>query len=266
MTPEQLAANLAALAPGGAPPADGKPPATPAQGTAAPPTTPPPAAPVNPPVATVSAEQFATLQSQLADLQAKEATRQREAQEAQVKALEAEGKIRQAFDLQRQQSEAMLAAEKQQRAEVEARAKRYALDGELGRALASQPLVPGGAEQLTLLLRDHFVVEQAGSSFQVRTTDFRGVGDFIGAMLGRPEYAHFLRTQNPNGGTGAGSGSQSAPTGPTNTQPPAEPKNFSEAILMQHAASKAKGEVDPRLTTTVPFGLPAWKPQPQRGA
>ena len=67
--------------------------------------------------------------------------------------------------------------------------------------LASQPLVPGGAEQLTQLWRNQFVVEPQGDSFTVRTPTFQSVGDFVQAQLARPEYAHFIRASNPGGGT-----------------------------------------------------------------
>ena len=167
--------------------------------------------------------------------------------------------MEEALRTQREEAQRALEAERIQRAQVEDRAKRYALDGELARALGSQPLVAGGAEQLTHLLRDHFVVEPQGNSFQVRTQDFRSPGDYIAAMLGRPDYAHFLRPNNPGGGVGTGSGVQGQPTPPANQAPPAEPKNFSEAVLLQYA-SRTKEVTDPRLNPTVAFGLHAWKP------
>ena len=132
--------------------------------------------------------------------------------------------------------------------------KRYALDGELARALGSQPLVDGGAEQLTQLLRDHFVVEPKGNTFHVRTQDFKSVGDYIGAMLGRSEFAHFLRAQNAGGGSGSRGGAAIAPTSPANPTALIEPRNFSEAVIMQMATA-AKTMADPRLTPSVGFGL-----------
>ncbi len=197
---------------------------------------------------------FTAMQARLAKVEEEQGRREAAAREEQVKILAAKGQVEEALRTQREEAQRALEAERVQRAQVEERAKRYALDGELARALGSQPLVAGGAEQLTHLLRDHFVVEPQGNSFQVRTQDFRSVGDYIGAMLGRPEYAHFLRAQNPGGGTG-GVGGQSTPTPAGNPAPPVEPKNFSEAVLMQFQASGGKGAVDPRLTPTVPFGL-----------
>jgi hypothetical protein len=196
---------------------------------------------------------FTAMQARLAKVEEEQQRREAAAREEQVKILAAKGQVEEALRQQREEAQRAIDTERVQRAQVEERAKRYALDGELARALATQPLVAGGAEQLTHLLRDHFVVEQAGNSFQVRTQDFRSVGDYIGAMLGRPEYAHFLRAQNPIGGTG-GPGGQSTPTAPANPAAPVEPKNFSEAVIMQMQANQ-KAATDPRLNPTVPFGL-----------
>ena len=111
-------------------------------------------------------------------------------------------------------------SERASRSAVEERAKRYALDGEVSRVLASQPLVPGGAEQLTQLWRSQFVVEPQGDSFTVRTPTFQSVGDFVTAQLARPEYAHFIRASNPGGGTAGTTGAhQAAPTAPANSGP-----------------------------------------------
>src|SRR4029077_13888860 len=102
------------------------------------------------------------------------------------------------------------------------RAKRFALDAELSKALASQPLVPGGADQLARLLRSDFAVEAHGESYAVRSNDFRNVSDYVNAQLARPEYAHFIRASNPGGGTGGSSGaSLAAPTAPANPAAPA---------------------------------------------
>jgi hypothetical protein len=231
--------------------------------TPAPTATPPPTIPTptatqaaGPATVTIPLDQlnaFTAMQARLVKVEEEQQKREAAAREEQVKILAAKGLVEEALRQQREEAQRAIEAERVQRSQTEERAKHYALDGELARALGSQPLVPGGAEQLTHLLRDHFVVEQAGNSFQVRTQDFRSVGDYIGAMLGRPEYAHFLRAQNPVGGVG-GVGGQSAPTSPANPAAPVEPKNFSEAVLMQYAAA-TRQSADPRLNPTVPFGL-----------
>ena len=116
---------------------------------------------------------------------------------------------------------------------LEERAKRYALDGELSKALASQPLVPGGAEQLTQLWRNQFQVEPQGESFHVRTPTFQSVGDFVGAQLARPEYAHFVRAQNPAGGTAGTTGAHQAAPTPASPAATHDAKEFGEAIILQ---------------------------------
>jgi hypothetical protein len=196
---------------------------------------------------------FMAMQARLAKVEEDQQRHEAAAREEQVKILAAKGQVEEALRTQREEGQRALEAERVQRAQTEERAKRYALDGELARVLSSQPLVAGGAEQLTQLLRDHFVVEPHGNSFHVRTQDFKSVGNYIGAMLGRPEYAHFLRAQNSGGGAGGGGG-LSAPTSPAIPAAPVEPKNFSEAVIMQMATA-ARTTADPRLTPAVGFGL-----------
>ena len=125
--------------------------------------------------------------------------------------------------------------------EIENRAKRYALDGELARALASQPLVPGAADQLTKLWRSEFVVEPHGDSFKVQSAaSFQPPSDYVAAMLARPEYAHFIRAQNPGGGTAGTTGArQAAPTPAPNPAVDTPPSSLGEAILRLAAAKKA---------------------------
>jgi hypothetical protein len=142
-----------------------------------------------------------------------------------------------------------------QRSALEERAKRYALDGELSKALASQPLVPGGAEQLTQLWRNQFQVEPQGESFHVRTPTFQSVGDFVGAQLARPEYAHFLRAQNPTGGTAGTTGAHQAAPTPASPAAPTTPKNFGEAIVLQMQEIYKGQPSDARLNPAAPMGL-----------
>ena len=80
-----------------------------------------------------------------------------------------------------------------------------------------QPLVPGGAEQLTQLWRNQFVVEPQGDSFTVRTPTFQSVGDFVQAQLARPGVRPFHPRSNPGGGTaGDHRAHTAAPTSPAN--------------------------------------------------
>ena len=176
-----------------------------AAAAATPPATPPPATPAQPQTVTIPLEQlqtFTSVQARLAQMEADQRSRDEAARAEQVKLLAAEGRDRKRpADSARRGAEDSSTPSGQSRAAVEERAKRYALDGEVSRVLASQPLVPGGAEQLTQLWRNQFVVEPQGDSFTVRTPTFQSVGDFVAAQLARPEYAHFIRASNPGGGT-----------------------------------------------------------------
>src|SRR5271163_1561193 len=203
---------------------------------ATPPATPPAAVPP-PQTVTIPLEQlqtFTSVQARLAQLEAEQRQRDESARAEQVKLMAAKGEIENALRLQREEAQKQLDAERSSRAAVEERAKRYALDGEVSRVLASQPLVPGGAEQLTQLWRNQFIVEPQGESFTVRTPTFQSVGDFVAAQLSRPEYAHFVRASNPGGGTAGATGAhQTAPTSPANAAAPTQPKTFGEAIILQ---------------------------------
>jgi hypothetical protein len=177
---------------------------------------------------------FTAMQARLVKVEEDQQRREAAVRDEQVKILAAKGQVEEALRTQREETQRAIEVERVQRAQIEERAKHYALDGELARALGSQPLVAGGAEQLTQLLRDHFVVEPQGNSFQVRTRDFKSVADHIGAMLGRPEFAHFLRAQNPGGGTGT-TGTQSTQTSPANPMPAAQPRNLGDMIALKMA-------------------------------
>jgi hypothetical protein len=239
--------------PAAQPPAQPPPAAMPPPHAAAepPPAAPPAIAPPAPTVHTLTPEQWAAYASstaRIAELEAAEARRAADAQAAEVRALQAKGQIEQAFNLQRTQAEEALKAERTKLAETEARAKRYALDGELARSLASFPLVAGGADQITRLIRDEFGVEAQGDTFVVRSKDFRGVHDFITATLAKPEYAHFIRAQNPGGGTAGTQGTQSAPTGPAIAAPPPGPANSMAEYVMQHFQATGQNVIPGQIT------------------
>jgi hypothetical protein len=198
------------------------------------------------------------MQARLAQLEAEQRSRDETARAEQVKLLAQKGEIENALRIQREEAQKQLDAERASRSAIEERAKRYALDGEVSRVLASHPLVPGGAEQLTQLWRSQFVVEPAGESFTVRTPTFQSVGDFVQAQLARPEYAHFVRAQNPGGGTAGTTGAhQAAPTSPGNPAAQSQPKNFGEAIILQMQEISKTQPSDPRLNPAAPMALNA---------
>jgi hypothetical protein len=216
--------------------------------------------PVQPQTVTIPLEQlqaFTAIQTRLAQIEADQRTREESAQREQAAILAKKGEVENALNLLRQQSDQAIANERAQRATIEERAKRYALDGEISRVLAGQPLVPGGAEQLTKLWRGEFTVEPQGDSFAVRTPTFQSVADYVADQLGRPEYAHFVRAQNPGGGTGAvNPAGQSAPTAPAAAAGPPQPKTLSDAVILaMQQQSAARGPNDGRVNPAAGFGL-----------
>jgi hypothetical protein len=196
---------------------------------------------------------YTASQTRISELEAAERTRVAASQSAEIEALQAKGRITDAFNLQRANYEATLAEERKTIAAIEGRSKRYALDGELARALASHPLVAGGAAQLTQLLRDEFTVEGRGDSIVVQSKDFRSVAAFIDAVL-PSKFSHFLVARNPLGGTAGSTGTQSSPTAPAQGSTPEAPKTLMEGILRQMAEASS-GTKDARTDLSVPFGF-----------
>jgi hypothetical protein len=225
---------------------------------ATPPPAPAPAAPSAPATVTLTADQFqayAALQSRLAALETEQKQRETAATEERVRLLTQKGEAENAVKLIREEKDKDLAAERAARSTLEDRAKRYALDGELSRVLASQPLVPGGADQLTRLWRSEFSVHPEGDSFMVRTPTHQSVGDFVAAQLARPEYAHFVRASNPAGGTGGVSpAGQAAPTAPANPAAAPQIKTLSDAVIFA-MQERQKGGGDGRTNPAVGWGL-----------
>lgn len=216
----------------------------------------------NPPVATpqtvtIPLEQlqaFTSIQARLAEHEERVRREAQESQRREAEVLAERGNLQEALRQLREQSEQQLAAERQKQNEIQQRAQQYALDSELSRVLAGENLVPGGVEQLTRLFRGEFVVEPQGHAFQVRTPSFQSVPDFIKAQLGRPEYAHFLRAQNPGGGTASGQTVQAAPTSPANPPMAPQPRNMGEAVIL-HMQSVQKAQGDARANMSLPLGL-----------
>lgn len=210
---------------------------------------------------------FTAMQARLAKIEEDRARDAADAQRAAAEALAKKGELENAFTQLRQQSEQAVQAERAKLMAAEERAKRYALDNELTRNLAAQPLVPGGAEQLTQLWRNQFNVDPQGDSFAVRTPTMQSVGDYIAAQLGRPEFAHFLRPNSTGGTGGASPAGQSAPTAPANAAPPVQPRNFSEAVILE-MANRQKSTLNPLITggiTANPDGTVTRTPLPGFG-
>jgi hypothetical protein len=217
-----------------------------------------PAAPAAPQTVTIPLDQlqtFTSIQARLAQVEAEQRQRDDAARVEQVKLLAQKGEVENALRIQREQAEQQLNTERSQRAAIEERAKRYALDGELSRVLASQPLVPGGAEQLTQLWRNQFTVEAQGDSFAVRTPTFQSVNDFVAGQLAQPHYAHFIRSNNQGGTAGATGAHQADPTPPVHPAAPPVPKTLGEAVILHMQSIKGNASADPRLDLSSPMGL-----------
>jgi len=231
--------------------------AAPAGGTAA------PEKPAEPQTVTIPADAFQSLtaaQTRLAKMEEETRQREQDQQREQAAILAKKGEIENALNLLRTESDKQLAAERASRTMTEDRAKRYALDAEVSRVLAGLPLVPGAPEQLTRLFRSEFQVDPQGDSFAVRTPQFQSVGDFVAATLAKPEYAHFVRAQNPGGGTGGVSpASQASPTPAAQTAALEQPKTLSDAIIltMKEMAKAGGSGADPTLDMRAGMGLRA---------
>jgi hypothetical protein len=196
---------------------------------------------------------FNAMQTQLAELNAAQQKRDQEARDAEIKQAQLKGDHETALALARKDSETKIEAERQRASAIAAKAKKSALDAELSTALAGYEFMPGGHDQVKKLVREDFVVDEQGETFVARSRDGQPVGQYLGALLGRQEYSHFLKAQH-RGGTASSDKTQTRPTPPANPTPDVEPRNMSEAVLMTMAARK-KSEDDPRLTPTLGMGL-----------
>lgn len=219
---------------------------------APPPPAPPPAATVTIPMSQLEA--LVATQSRIAQLEADQRQREQAAREKEIQLLTEKGQAVEAVKSLREQKDAELKAVNDAKLQLSDRAKRYALDGELSRVLGSKPLHEHAAAQLTQLWRGAFQVAEEGETFQVRTPTFQSVEQFVSGELAKPEFAHFLRAQNPGGGTGAAqTGVQGAPTGVP--EPAKDYKNYGEYIIDQTIqAQKAKG-TDPRTNLGLVMGV-----------
>lgn len=196
---------------------------------------------------------FTSIQARLAEMEAAQHAQREAAQQEQARILAQKGEVENALRMLRDQSEQTLNSERQRLVQIEERAKRYALEGEVSRALAAHNLVSGGAEQLAHLWRSQFVVDTQGDSFAVRTPTFQSVGDFVSQQLARPEYAHFIRASS-QGGTATGQTIQAAQTPPASPTPAAQPRNMGEAVIL-HMQSLQKAQGDARANLSLPMGL-----------
>ena len=198
---------------------------------------------------------FTSIQARLAEMEAAQRAQQEATRQEQARILAQKGEVENALRMLREQSEQTLSAERQKFAQVEERAKRYALDGEVSRTLAAHNLVPGGAEQLAHLWRSQFVVDAQGESFAVRTPTFQTVGEFVSQQLARPEYAHFLRASTQGGRPPARRSRRPRRPPPARYRRP-QPRNMGEAVIL-HMQGIQKAQGDARANMNLPMGLKA---------
>jgi hypothetical protein len=221
-------------------------------------TTTPTPAPTTPASQTVTipAEQFTTyqgLQARIAELEAENTRREAAAREEQVRLLTQKGEAENAVKTLREQKDQELASERSKLTLIEERAKRYALEGELSRALAAQPLVSSAAaQQLASLFRGELQVHAEGDGFVVRTPTFQTAADFIAERLKQPEFAHFVRAGS-QGGTG-GQTTQATTTPSPTPSPTPVPKTMSEAVILQMKSLQSQ-QGNPQEDMTRGFGL-----------
>lgn len=271
LTPTPVAAPVPAppamLAPGvpAVPPAPVAPPVPVAEPTTIGIVTPAPVAPPH------DADTFTTVpkhvlddyyqtKAQLATFQAEQRRAADELSRQQALALAQQGQYENALKMREEEAKKALEAERIQKLEIEQRARNYALTGELSRALASQPLVDGGVEQLAELWSKNFSaeVDPTTNQYTVRTRDYKSPAQFVAEQLASHRFSHFLRPTTA-GGVGAPGASQSAPTVPSPQQqqqqtglpvstPRPEPTTGGE-YLMRMMENQKRNMVDPLMVS-----------------
>jgi hypothetical protein len=210
---------------------------------------------------TIPADQLTSLlalQARVNQLEAEQRNREQAAAEERVRLLTQKGEAENAVKALREAKDAELQTERARLMTTEERAKRYALDGELARALAAQPLVsPAAAAQLAEHFRGQFQVHAEGDSFVVRTATFETPAQFIASKLAHPDYAHFVRA-GTHGGAG-GQQPQALPTPPPHTAAPPEPATFADWFKSAAESGQLRGTAAPpevaRYDPSKGFGL-----------
>lgn len=142
--------------------------------------------------------------------------------------------------------------------DLDTRYQRSLVDTALSQALAPLGLMPGSAEELTFILQRQLTAVPNGESFAVRTATSQTAAELVAQYVAA--HPHHIRAQNPGGGTAMGQMNQSTPTPSANPpQAPQQPRNISEAVIMDFAAKQAAGAGTPlgdtRLNTGLAMGL-----------
>ncbi|WP_422932053.1 hypothetical protein [Singulisphaera sp. PoT] len=180
-------------------------------------------------------QQFIEAQAKANQLQSERAEQERLAQEKLTQAHIAKGEAEAAVKAVRGQLETDLNAARTATAEVEKRAKGYALRSELATILAGYSLNDGASTQLMTLLTPSLEVHPEGDGYVVRTGTYQSAADFVKATLARPDYAHFLRPST-QGGSGAGNSHIAPPPQEAGVQ---QPLDFQTAIIARFNQDQA---------------------------
>jgi hypothetical protein len=214
-----------------------------------------PAAPATVTISTETYQTFVALQTEHMKLQQEQRQREDEARKEKLDLMVKEGKAQEAIRETRDDADRRVKTEQELRMQIESRAKKYAIDSELIRALSDQKLNPGAGEQLTDLFRKHFNAEPQGESFAVRTVGGQSPAEFVAAQLAQPNFAHFKPATGAGGAGGSAGGQFSGPTPPAIVAAGKEPATLGEAIIAQFAARKAADTTDARLDMSSGMGL-----------
>jgi hypothetical protein len=219
-------------------------------------------APDLPQTVTIPISQFQALTAAQTALMQEQARRDQETRERAQKEAEAaltEKGLQEGIMALRKQKEDELAAVNTRLAAQETATRQYAKNGELSRALAEHQLVPGAIPQLMMLLGHQLDVHLENGTYNVRTATMQSAGDFVKEMLGKPEYAHFVKAQNTGGTAGVTGAHFTGPTAAPQAMPEQAPPNMGIAAIMdvvsrQQELAQAHANIPANLNPAIGFG------------
>lgn len=154
-------------------------------------------------------QEIATLRSQVRELTAQDAERKATEQKAEDERRRKAGE----FDQILKDRDEKAAAAERKATEATERARSYARNEALAKALSSHNLREGSADDLMELWSKEFTAEPVGDSWRVIAKDGRSVADVIGERLKSDRYANHLKAEGRSGGGGQQGGGNAAPTG-----------------------------------------------------
>ncbi len=227
----------------------------------------PVAAPEVPQTVTIPLSQFQDFlasKTQLAQEQQRKDQETRERVQKEAEANLERGQLQEGIQALRTQKEKELAEVNAKLAETELATRQYVKTGELSRALADQPLVPGALPQLMTLFGSQLNVVPENGSYAVRTPTMQTADAFVKEMLGKPEFAHFVRPGSTGGTAGSTGGHHTAPTAPAQATTEQPPVNMGVAAIMDTLSAMKEQQgfnagIPANLNPRAAFGLKAVK-------